>query len=58
MPYLGWEPPLQFPRLLGQSRDIKFYEDFDPIKKGYIPYVLTSKVEGFKIVPGNYKIAK
>ncbi|MDD2475858.1 MAG: hypothetical protein PHI32_08100, partial [Dysgonamonadaceae bacterium] len=20
MPYLGWEPPLQFPRLLGQSR--------------------------------------
>jgi len=39
-------------------KDIKFYEDFDPIKKGYIPYVLTSKVEGFKIVPGNYKIAK
>jgi len=31
-------------------RDVRFFENFDPLDNGYIPYVLSAQNPGFKIV--------
>jgi len=31
-------------------RDVRFFQNFDPLDHGYIPYILSSKHLGFKIV--------